>query len=224
MNYYLNLKSNNKINGKSVSAARHERYISREGEYKSDKAIKNKEIAYRDCLTGKNPIIKTPQQERLLYESPFGNIKQDENGIYISKGASVETVAIALSVAEKIYGNEISVKGSEIFKEKNIKAASELKLPVKFLHRSLEKQCKTEKERLENDRREFENNGGRYNEPRVRVGGRRNEDIQKPRTKLRSLENLAEGGFNLPRLHERDVDSNSKRDRVFLSGDEIALI
>lgn len=90
----------------------------REDEYRSDTQIKNKGISYRDCLTGKNAILNLPKSERLIYESPFGNIKQDENGIYISQGASVETVAIALSVAEKIYGREISVRGSDLFREK----------------------------------------------------------------------------------------------------------
>jgi len=148
LNFHFEIKSDKKFNGGRNSAARHEKYILREDEYRSDTQIKNKEQKYRDCLTGKNPAVNLPDKERLIYESPFGNIKQDENGIYISQGASVETVAIALSVAEKIYGQEISVRGSDLFREKNIKAASELNLPLKFLHRTLEKNAEPKRRGL----------------------------------------------------------------------------
>ncbi|MBR3721625.1 MAG: MobA/MobL family protein [Selenomonadaceae bacterium] len=226
LNFHFEIKSDKKFNGGRNSAARHEKYILREDEYRSDTQIKNKEQKYRDCLTGKNPVINLPNKERLIYESPFGNIKQDENGIYISQGASVETVAIALSVAEKIYGREISVRGSDLFREKNIKAASELNLPIKFLHRSLEKKCRTEKERIENDRREFENRGGRYVNPRIRIGirGNRNKTIQESGAKFRSFGDLARGRLCLPKLSEWNLDRNSKRRRVLLSSDQIRHI
>lgn len=221
--FHFRVKSSNRKKGRTVSASRHERYILREDEYKSAAQIKKQNKLYKDCLTGKNPNINLPKTERLIYESPFGNIKQDENGIYISSGASVETVAIALSVAEKIYGSSISVRGSDLFREKNVKAASELKLPITFVHRTLAKKCKTEKERIENDRQEFERNGGRYSNPRVSIR-RNNENLQEPRTKLRSFRDLAGGRLCLPRLHKWSMDSDPNRSRVFLSSDQISDI
>ena len=222
--FHFRVKSSNRKDGGSVSALRHEKYILREDEYKSDAQIRNQDKSYKDCLTGKNANINLPKTERLIYESPFGNIKQDKNGIYVSEGASVETVAIAISVAEKIYGKSISVRGSDLFRAKNVKAASELKLPITFIHRALEKKNKTAKERIENDRREFERNGGKYSNPRVRIRGRANENLQKPRTKLRSFGSLTEGGLRLPRLRECGVDSDANGGRVLLSGDQIRYI
>ena len=127
-------------------------------------------------------------------------------------------MAIALCVAEKIYGNAISVRGSELFRGKNVKAASELKLPVTFIHRALEKKNKTEKERIENDRREFERRGGKYSNPRIR---RNDKKLQEPCTKLRSFKDFTRGGLRLPRLPKCGVDSNANGRRVLLSGDEI---
>ena len=65
--FHFRVKSSNRKNGKSVSASRHEKYILREDEYKSDAQIKNHDKFYKDCLTGKNPNIDLPKTECLIY-------------------------------------------------------------------------------------------------------------------------------------------------------------
>ena len=99
--YHFRIKSDKDKKGKPITGLRHATYINREGKYaeKNDKNILD--TKYQNIISGINPIENIPEQERIIYSSPFGNIKQDKRGIMISKNASPITIATAIEIAKK---------------------------------------------------------------------------------------------------------------------------
>ena len=132
---HLHLKTDQRPNGTKISAVEKIEYINREGKYKD---IDNERLRQHDIfqcsIFASNAIERHLDREQLLYESPFGKIKQTTDGkIMVSKKASVETVAIALSVAMRIYGkNKLTLEGDHRFYGKVIVAGSEIDLPLTF--------------------------------------------------------------------------------------------
>ena len=237
--FRFEIKTDTKKDGRKISAAKHVLYINREGKYK-DIALKDLEkMATENYIAGANILEHQPGREILLYSSPFGVIKQDDQGIKVSRQASNQTTAIALLLAQRIYGDTISLHGDEKFVSRGICIAQNMELGIKFDKSLLEKQ-RQEMEMIENERRGFAESGGRIIET-IRTGGngattgsRGNAGGQK-RTLSgyitgssndqsyplgTTITEKAKGGFCVPVLSSGTVDVSGQHTNVLLSKDE----
>ena len=90
---HLHLKTDHKPDGTKISAVAKIDYINREGKYKDiDEARLRQHDVFQCSIFALNAIERHLDREQLLYESPFGKIKQTADGkIMISQHASVET-------------------------------------------------------------------------------------------------------------------------------------
>jgi hypothetical protein len=235
-NYHFRIKSDKKPDGTKIGAAEHAEYIDREGKYANIDEKELSKISYNSVITGKHPIEHLPKKELLLYKSPFGIIKQDAEGIKISNGASIQTVAIAMAVAQSIYGKTIEVRGHTKFKAKALVASNTLDFPIHFATETMEKAYIDMREEKENERNEFEANGGTYQsfdrdlgfEPGTnyngfeanRGRGRDRRNILQPNTARDTLQTLAQGGFCLPTLRGSTMVLPGEKTGMLLSRNE----
>lgn len=132
---HLHLKTDTKPGGGKVAAVEKIDYINREGKYKDidEERLRQHDI-FQHAIYSPKAIERHLERDQLLYESPFGKIKQTADGkIMVSKNASVETVAIALTVAARVFGNEhLILEGDRRFEGKALVAGSEIYLPLHF--------------------------------------------------------------------------------------------
>lgn len=151
--YHFRLKSDKKPNGMRVSSAEHISYVNREGKYQdADSRFILQTGSYKNTIYGTHPILSLPKKPMLLYSSPFGNIKLDAHGIHVSHGASIETQAIALRTAQKIFGDELGVHGDEGFTRNLLIAERDLQLGAHFSDADLERA----NEKMQKEREEIE--------------------------------------------------------------------
>ena len=151
--YHFRLKSDKKPNGTRVSSAEHISYVNREGKYQdADSRFILQTGSYKNTIYGTHPILSLPKKPMLLYSSPFGNIKLDAHGIHVSHGASIETQAIALRTAQKIFGDELGVHGDEGFTRNLLIAERDLQLGAHFSDADLERA----NEKMQKEREEIE--------------------------------------------------------------------
>ena len=138
--FYFRLKTDKKPNGMRISSASHVSYVNREGRFRNIDNVQemgaNK--SYKNFLSGDHPIMKLPEKPMLLYSSPFGKIKLDAMGVHVSHHASIETTAIALATAQKIFGDEVTVHGSAKFEEQLLAASRDLALGTHFANVDME--------------------------------------------------------------------------------------
>ena len=131
--YHFRIKTDKKPDGTMISAVKHTDYIERTGKYKNqdikDDILNQK---FENTISG-SAKDSTNNEEGILYHSPYGDIITENNSIKVSKNASIETIAIALAIAEKIYTKEkINLKGSNNFKARTLIAAKNLNLDIYF--------------------------------------------------------------------------------------------
>ena len=153
--YHFRIKSDKKPNGMSVSAADHIAYMNRDGKYRNvdhQQELRSGRRDYGNFFTGENPILALPKQLTLLYSSPYGKIVLDEQGVHVSKNASVDTQAIALLTAQRIFGDELSVCGSEKFATETLSTVRDMELGIHFRDIRMEQQL----EHLKEERKEIE--------------------------------------------------------------------
>lgn len=243
--YHFELKSDKKPSGVSIKAGSHISYINREGKFQNIDA--NTELradvhSYRSTISGTHPILPLPHQPVLLYSSPFGKIKLDEQGIHVTKNASLETVGIALAAAQRIFGEELSLAGTEAFQESALATVRDLNLDLHFTDSELEKRNaanKKEREKLEQRRgdgtREAGGRIGRngFGDFSGRTNGKSGEDnghsgnfrlspsssISKSDTHQPTLDEIAKKGLRLHVLPGGNVGTKGRRTPVFLSDD-----
>ena len=153
--YHFSMVKDRKPSGARVSAIEHVQYINRDGKYANED--KESENFFKPC-EGRN-LFNGQVVE--LYTSPYGYIMNTPNGIKVSGGASPTTISIAMMVAREVYGANIVAEGSNIFKQKASETAADLGFDVTFSDPKMKKMMKARKEYLENERREFQRNGGR---------------------------------------------------------------
>lgn len=139
---HFQLKTDTRPDGKKVSATEKVDYINREGKYADldEDRLRSHDI-FQHTISAPSAGENRLERDRMLYESPFGNIKQTADGnIMVSKDASVETISIALAVASKIYGDgKLSLSSDAKFRGRALVAGSELDLPIRFADENLNK-------------------------------------------------------------------------------------
>lgn len=152
--YHFTIKTDKKPDGSQVSAITHAEYISREGKYK-DHDLKEDLFnqKYKNIIKENNNNNILNGKELILYHSPYGDIVSTGNAVGVSDNASIETIAIALIISQKIYGNEVNLDGNIQFKASTLVAANELNLPIEFTDELLEKNFKQLDEVKHNDRK-----------------------------------------------------------------------
>ena len=130
--FHFEIKSDRRKGGKQTSALQHVKYINREGPYQDADERELIRMPAENVITGPELQEHAPGRELLLYSSPFGVIKQDDSGIRVSRNASTQTVAIALEVAKRLYGNALELRGQERFQQQAVAASSQLHLDIHF--------------------------------------------------------------------------------------------
>ena len=123
--FHFEIKSDRRKCGKQTSALQHVKYINREGPYQDADERELIKMPAENIITGPELHEHAPGRELLLYSSPFGVIKQDDSGIRVSRNASTQTVAIALEVAKRLYGNALELRGQERFQQQAVTASME---------------------------------------------------------------------------------------------------
>lgn len=155
--YHFTIKNDKKPStGKKISAIEHVEYINREGKYENEDLKQVNRIfttERKDLLNG---------QVATIYKSPYGSITNTPDGLVVEKNPSDDTILLALTMAKKSMGEEIIVNGSKKFQARCAKVAAEAELNVRFYSRILEQIKKETKEQIRNERRKFEDNGGKY--------------------------------------------------------------
>lgn len=244
--YHFELKSDKKPNGVQIKAGSHISYVNREGKFQNidtNMELRTDVHSYRSTISGTHPILPLPKQPVLLYSSPFGKIKLDEQGIHVTKNASLETVGIALAAAQRIFGEELSLAGTEAFQESALATVRDLNLDLHFMDSELEKRNaanKKEREKLEQRRgdgtREAGGRIGRngFGDFSGRTKGRAGEvdghsgnflahspsgSISKSDTHQPTLDEIAQKGLRLHVLPGGNVGTKGRRTPVFLSDD-----
>ena len=208
--YHFSLHKDKKPDGTKVAATEHVSYIKREGKYKNPD--KDPENIIRG--PGKDPMFEG--KPFLLYRSNYGDITNTPNGLVLSGNVSPTTVGIAMMVAQRIYQDGINVTGSDRFKARAIRAAVDSNLDVNFQDEMLGRIFRDTKEKTENERREYQRNGGRI---------RRVSPISKPNfdgdflTTARELQTFSFPTPSLRGMSERCLVSHGSEDAdVLLPG------
>ena len=139
---HFHIETDRRPDGKKISPIEKVDYINREGKYADldEERLRLHDI-FQHTISAPSAGEHRLERDRMLYESPFGNIKQTaDGGIMVSKDASVETISIALAIASKIYGDEkLSLSSNAKFRGRALVAGSELDLPIDFADENLNK-------------------------------------------------------------------------------------
>jgi len=159
--YHFTVKTDKRPgrSGTRVRATQHVEYINREGQYKN--------IDQKDASKMNNLILSFSKKDvldgsrALLYESPYGNIINTEDGLKIENDPSLDTLAIALMVAKESMHDRIIIKGTDSFKQKCVMAAAMADLPITFFDGELQKALVAEREEIEDEKRRYKAAGGR---------------------------------------------------------------
>lgn len=153
--YHFRIKTDKKPNGMRISSTSHVTYVNREGKFRDidQQQALGAKSCFRQYLFGDHPIMALPEKPMLLYDSPFGKISLDRMGVHVSQYASTETVAIALSTAQKIFGDEVTVNGGEEFQQKLIFATNAFALGAHFSNIEMEIKSESEKKERESNER-----------------------------------------------------------------------
>ncbi|MBQ8698666.1 MAG: MobA/MobL family protein [Schwartzia sp.] len=154
---HFDLKTDKRPDGKKISPVEKVDYINREGKYADldENRLRSHDI-FQHTISSSSAVECYLKRDQMLYESPFGSIKQTADGkIMVSKDASVETISIALAVAMKIYGDKkLSLSSDAMFRGRALVAGRELDLPIRFAEEKLDKkyQAMREEERREREK------------------------------------------------------------------------
>lgn len=233
--FHFEIKSDRRKSGKQTSALQHVKYINREGPYQDADERELIKMPAENVITGPELQEHAPGRELLLYSSPFGVIKQDDSGIRVSRNASTQTVAIALEVAKRLYGNALELRGQERFQQQAVAASSQLHLDIQF-QSQLHQEAVTRKiKEQEHERRIFEAAGGRYGVPvfspgdiifpsgipgafPIGSGGRESgSGILESDTERHTVTEIARTGWSLPALSGGNVVLSGRQPDVLLS-------
>ncbi|SEH45115.1 MobA/MobL family protein [Selenomonas sp. KH1T6] len=227
-NYHFKIKTDKRPNGKQTNAHTHCEYIQREGRFADLRQEELESLSYNNLITGKHPIENLPENELLLYSSPYGKILVDKTGVRFMRQSTLseETIAMGIEIARKIYGDELELKGRRSFVDKAMSTAVKLEVPVTWSEEYQNKVMAIMKEDYENEERDFRASGGKdihriIPDPRKSVGRGRGEiSITEPHAKLDTLEALAKRGFSLPHLPQCHMVRPEGRGQLQLSRDE----
>lgn len=236
--FHFEIKSDRRKGGKQTSALQHVKYINREGPYQDADERELIKIPAENVITGPELHEHAPGRELLLYSSPFGVIKQDDSGIRVSRNASTQTVAIALEVARRLYGNALELRGQERFQQQAVTASSQLHLDIQFQSKLHQEAVAQKIKEQEHERRIFEAAGGRYRVPVFSPGditlspgipgifsdgsggGESGSGILESDTERHTVTEIARTGWSLPALSGRNVVLSRRQPDVLLSHDE----
>lgn len=233
--FHFEIKTDRRKGGKQTSALQHVKYINREGPYQEADERELIKLPAENVITGPELKEHTPGRELLLYSSPFGVIKQDDSGIRVSRNASTQTVAIALEVAKRLYGNALELRGQERFQQQVVAASSQLHLDIHFQSQLHQEAITRKIKEQEHERRIFEAAGGRYGVPvfspgdiifpsgipgtfPIGSGGRESgSGILESNTERHTVTEIARTGWSLPALSGRNVVLPGRQPDVLLS-------
>ena len=153
--YHFRIKSDKKPDGTRISAVTHAEYVGREGKF-SD--IDRKE-SLRQSLAGNFITTKKVRDAfdgkyiPLYYTDDFGSIANTSHGITLTENPSLETIAIALSLADEALGHQpLIVRGSEKFKRKVMEAAVLSELNITFADAFIQQEFQQKREESEDER------------------------------------------------------------------------
>ena len=152
--YHFRIKSDKKSDGSRVSASVHLDYINREGIYKEDvPAPKNLET---NLITFAGEKNFGDESFPLYLSDDFGKIYNTPKGLQVNGKYSTTTLAIALSLADKISEHKpIILQGSQRFKNKVIKAAVDSELTLLFADSLLQKIFEKERDEHKTNPKKF---------------------------------------------------------------------
>lgn len=217
--FHFTIKSDKKPDGGQVKALDHVEYINRQGAYSENELERRKEKrSINNIITSSKKSNAYNGAEALLYTSQYGEIYNTPDGIQVKFNPSIDTISIALMVANETLNAPLVIKGSKKFKQKCIDAAAEASLDINFADRKLQDELLKRKEELNNGRKKFEQNGGRIVYPR---------SIHKPSfagNKRKVSVTLAKAGTLMSELSQRNMAGNlgktqSENDTMLLQVD-----
>ncbi|WP_432748453.1 MobA/MobL family protein [Pectinatus frisingensis] len=222
--YHFTIKTDKKPDGTKVSALTHTEYINRENKYKDydlkDEIFKQN---FNNTISIDTKDTVFNDKKMLLYHSPFGDIIHSNKGISISDNASMETIAIALAIASKIYKKDIMLKGSTTFEASVVLAANNMELPVVFANKILD-------ENFRNIKKEQKYGQDRTGPRRTskNIGTIRNTTNKSQygikQAKGKTIKTITTRGFNLRTLSECGLVYSPEDTDMLLPGDADSII
>ena len=132
--YYFRIKSDRKSDGKKISALNHLKYINREDEYaKVGMTADEKSFNVNYITSSKNSKVFNDDFRLLYVSEKYGKIAKTKKGIGLAGKFSDLTVATALEIAKKEFGDSpLIVHGSKYFREKVLQIANYIDLKIDF--------------------------------------------------------------------------------------------
>lgn len=159
--YHLTVKNNRKPGrkGNKIKALTHVEYINREGKFKHHD--EKEQLAIENIITSAVKNDALDGTNCTLYKSPYGNIINTNHGVTVINDPSMDTIAIALMVANETMNAPLIINGSDVFKAKCIVAAANSDLPITFADNKLQTMLVKKQEDLKNEQQQFRNAGGK---------------------------------------------------------------
>jgi hypothetical protein len=100
--FHFRLKSDKKPDGTRISAVQHVDYIRHEGNFAEDKEWQETNNFVGNFITSAEVKNACKDLNSLLYKTDnFGSIRNTEEGIEVTKNASLTTIAVALMLADE---------------------------------------------------------------------------------------------------------------------------
>ena len=216
--YHFRIKNDKKPDGTRISAVTHAEYVGREGKF-SDidrKESLRQSLAGNFITTEKVTDAFDGKYIPLYYTDDYGSIANTPHGIALTENPSLETIAIALSLADEALDHQpLIVRGSEKFKRKVMEAAVLSELNIAFADKFMQQEFQQKLEEAEDERRRFRADGGKFL-TRRHVPKSHPQSLADP-----SLQALADAGFRLPTLSQCTLVPPEPADAgLLLSGDE----
>ena len=160
--FHFRIKSDKKPDGTKVSAFKHVEYIRREGNFAEIANWEEKNKFVGNVISSADVKNVCKGQNFLLYKTDdFGSIRNSANGIEVTENSSPTTLAVALTLADKIMNHQpLIFSGSSNFKQSIMQVVLDFNLDISFADTLMQNEFVRRKEIIQNERKIFISNGG----------------------------------------------------------------
>ena len=217
--FHFRIKSDKKTDGTKISAFKHVEYIRREGNFDNIENWEEKNKFVGNFISSADIKDACDGLNFLLYKTDdFGSIRNSPNGIEVTENFSPTTLAVALTLADKIMNHQpLITSGSPDFKQSVLQAALFFNLDISFADQLMQYEFVRRKEIIRNERKNFISNGGTLISKRPSL-----TKIFSP-IHSRTVEEVTKAGLNLRTISALPALPQSENDITLSAEEKIEL-
>ena len=155
--FHFRIKSDKKPDGTKVSAFKHVEYIRREGNFAEVENWEQKNKFVGNFISSADVKNICNSKNCLLYKTDdFGSIRNSANGVEVTENFSPNTLAIALTLADKTMNHQpLIFFGSPHFKQSVLQVALDFNLDISFADKLMQNEFARRKEIIRNELKNF---------------------------------------------------------------------